>query len=213
MEPILVVGMGPGSTALLTDEARDAVRAARIVFGAPRHLDTVRAGLCSDEQELYELSGNLSSALDQIDVARRRAQTAVLVSGDPGIYSYAAALRRRFDRSELALIPGISSVQLACARASLPWQDALVMSGHGRRLDDLAGSLEARRTLVILTDRTTTASEVARRVASAGYGRRWLWVCEDLSYEHERVRRMTAAEAQSVETTDLCVVVIEESDE
>lgn len=208
MEAILVVGVGPGHPDCLTREAVCAVGEADILFGAPRHLELFDA----HTGEKHELVGNFRESVAEIRSARGRGRVAVLVSGDPGVFSYAALLRRHFSASELRIIPGISSVQLACARAGLAWHDAVVLSAHGREIADLAGSLDGGRALVILTDTRSTPAEIARRIAQLGHGERPVWLCERLSYDDERVRRMSAAEAASAETYDLSVVVVEGRD-
>ena len=57
---------------------------------------------------------------------------AVLVSGDAGLYSMLGLLTRRFGRERLRVIPGVSSLQAFCARLSIPWQNAKILSAHGR---------------------------------------------------------------------------------
>ena len=208
MEPILVVGVGPGHPDYLTGEAVCSVGKADVLFGAPRHLELFGA----HTGEKHELRGNLRESVADIRAARSRGRVAVLVSGDPGVFSYAALLRRHFDASELRTIAGISSVQLACARAGLAWHDAIVLSAHGREIPDLPGALAGGHTLVILTDTRNTPAEIARRIAKLGEHERPVWLCERLSYDDERVRRMTAAQAASAETHDLSVVVVEGSD-
>ena len=75
--------------------------------------------------------------LDQI-AARRAAgrRVAVLVSGDPGLYSLAQNVVRRFGREHCEVVPAVSSVQVAFARLGLDWADARILSAHGRTPDN-----------------------------------------------------------------------------
>jgi precorrin-6Y C5,15-methyltransferase (decarboxylating) len=54
----------------------------------------------------------------------------VLASGDPGFFGIVRLLRAR--GAEPEVVPAVSSVALAFARLGLPWDDALVLSAHGR---------------------------------------------------------------------------------
>ncbi len=55
---------------------------------------------------------------------------AVLVSGDPGLFSLARRVIDRFGISRCQVIPAVSSVQTAFARLGLDWQDAKIISAH-----------------------------------------------------------------------------------
>ena len=71
---------------------------------------------------------HLDAALDTLDA--RSGHVAVLASGDPGFFGIVRALRAR--GIEPHVIPATSSVTLAFARLGLDWDDALVISAHGR---------------------------------------------------------------------------------
>ncbi len=54
----------------------------------------------------------------------------MLASGDPGFFGIVRALSAR--GAAPGVIPAISSVAVAFARLGMPWDDALVLSAHGR---------------------------------------------------------------------------------
>jgi precorrin-6B methylase 1 len=56
----------------------------------------------------------------------------VLVRGDCGIHSLARGLQRALGAETCRRVPGISSVQVACARFGLDWEGLRVVSAHGR---------------------------------------------------------------------------------
>ena len=66
----------------------------------------------------------------------------VLASGDPGFFGIVRVLAERFGPPALDVRPAVSSVSLAFARLGLPWDDALVVSAHGRRLEQAAAAAE-----------------------------------------------------------------------
>jgi len=65
----------------------------------------------------------------------------VLASGDPGYFGILRALRRRFEPNELLVTPAASSVSRAFALLGMPWEDAAVISAHGRPLEEVMVAL------------------------------------------------------------------------
>src|SRR5690606_29443652 len=80
--------------------------------------------------------GSLDAVLDTV-AARQRAgrRVCVLASGDPGFFGIVRALGERLGADRLAVHPAPSSVAMAFARLGLSWDDAAVVSAHGRPLD------------------------------------------------------------------------------
>ena len=64
--------------------------------------------------------GPLRPALDAL--AAHDGDAVVLASGDPGFFGIVRALRER--GLDCVVLPAVSSVALAFARAGLPWDDA-----------------------------------------------------------------------------------------
>ncbi|GAB4050010.1 bifunctional cobalt-precorrin-7 (C(5))-methyltransferase/cobalt-precorrin-6B (C(15))-methyltransferase [Catellatospora paridis] len=106
-----------------------ALARATLVAGGERHL----SGLDVSAERL--VMGPVAPVVAR--VAAHDGEAVVLASGDPGFFGIVAALRRA--GVEPVVIPAVSSVAAAFARAGLPWDDALVVSAHGRdRLDTSA---------------------------------------------------------------------------
>jgi precorrin-6Y C5,15-methyltransferase (decarboxylating) len=123
---ITVVGLGDGP---LGDAAAEALAGAVLVAGGRRHLDAVAARLTPGCREV-ELRGDLAPALDAL--AAGLGPAVVLASGDPGFFGIVRVLAERFGPGALRVLPGVSSVASAFARAGLSWDDAVVASAHGR---------------------------------------------------------------------------------
>ena len=138
-------------------EATAALAAARAVLGAPRHLRLV-----PDGKELIELK-HLDEALDTLSTATT--PTVVLASGDPGFFGIVRALRARGITPNV--IPAVSSVADAFARIGLDWDDALVVSAHGRDpRRALAAALAHPKTAILTAPGTAPA--LARELFAAG---------------------------------------------
>jgi precorrin-6B C5,15-methyltransferase / cobalt-precorrin-6B C5,C15-methyltransferase len=140
-------------------EATEALAAAGTVIGAPRHLS---AAPIPETAERIELR-HLDEALDAI--AAREGPTAVLASGDPGFFGIVRALRARGITPHV--IPAVSSVADAFARIGLDWDDALVVSAHGRDPHQALAAALAHPKAAILTA-PGIAAHLARDLRTAG---------------------------------------------
>jgi precorrin-6Y C5,15-methyltransferase (decarboxylating) len=114
----------------------------------------------------------------------------VLASGDPGFFGIVRALAERVGPQRLDVRPAATSVAVAFARLGLPWDDALVVSAHGR--DPHAALAVALRhpKVAILTGPDAPPAWFAQRLP----GRRVV-VAERLGTPDERIREDAFAEA------------------
>lgn len=99
--------------------------------------------------------------LDQVDTALATGDVAVLASGDPLFYGIGRTLIDRFGADRICVHPALSAVQLACARFRLPWDDAALLSLHGRPAGDLPGRVLRHRKALLFTDGYNTPDRVA----------------------------------------------------
>lgn len=182
---ITVVGTGTGAPV-----PADVLAGAALVVGGRRHLDAVRL---PDGAERIVL-GPLAPALDVIgEYAGKELPVLVLASGDPGFFGIVRALAERFGTGRLDVRPGVSSVAAAFARTGLPWDDAVVVSAHGRDLRTAVQVCRAHPKVAVLTGPGSGPAELGARLGGAG---RVLVVASALGDpERERVERVSPAEA------------------
>lgn len=154
-------------------EARAALAAARLVVGGRWQLDQV-APLLPAAAATALLDGNLS-ALDAVVAAP--GPSVVLASGDPGFFGVLRVLRERLGAHgpRLTVIPAVSSVSAAFAMAGLPWDDALVVSAHGRDRRRALNTCRRHTKVAVLTEpgfglQEITAELGERRTATAVHG-------------------------------------------
>ena len=107
----------------------------------------------------------------------------------------------------MKVIPGISSMQYMFAMMGLSWQDAELMSLHGRE-EDLLERLKTGKVVGTLTDPGHNTAYIAEQLKANGYQDKWIYVGEDLSYENEGITRLSVEEALTFEEEGLAVVVI-----
>jgi precorrin-6Y C5,15-methyltransferase (decarboxylating) len=196
---ITVVGMD-GSP--LGSQAEAALRSATLVVGGRRHLAALPAvaAVRSAGVRTVEL-GELAPALDAL--AAHDDDAVVLASGDPGFFGIVRALRER--GLAAVVLPAVSSVALAFARAGLPWDDALVVSAHGRDPRPAVNVCRAHPKVAVLTGPGAGPAEIA--AALAGWDRR-LVVCEQLGSGDEQITECSLASANRTWTDPNVVLVL-----
>ncbi len=204
-----IVGAGPAGREHLTLGGLQALEQAEVVIGARRVLEGLDLG---DGVEQVALAQTQQVAAFLV---RRQAQgcarAAVAVSGDVGLYSLAAPLRAQLegmDGVEVHEHPGVSSLQLLCARLHMPWQDACVLSAHGRACD-VAGAARSHALTFALTGGATRAQDVCASLAGQGLGELAVHVGENLGMPQERLVSGTAQRVASETFGDLACILIE----
>jgi precorrin-6Y C5,15-methyltransferase (decarboxylating) len=196
MSRITVIGLDGGP---LSAEAETLLREAVLVFGGKRHL----AALAVEPGRSAVLEGDLSGALASVE--RARGPVVVLASGDPGFFGIVRLLGERFGAGSLRVLPGISSVALAFARAGLSWDDAVTVSAHGRDPRCAVNVCRARPKVGVLTSPEFGPAGLARELE--GWGRVF-FVAERLGEADERTFRGDAAAVVGEEWRDPNVVLV-----
>ncbi len=129
---VTVIGLLDNGTDSLTPLARSQLRQADLVIGAGRLLE-LGTPMLRNGVETRDLTGRLSQVPAWIEAATASGQSVVvLASGDPLCHGIAGYLRRKLAAERLEILPNLSTLQLACARLGLSWQDAHICSVHSR---------------------------------------------------------------------------------
>ena len=183
MEPIVVAGIGPGDPEYLTPAVVRAVARAGVLVGGRRAL----ALFPESSARRVLIHRDLQGVVDEVRRERER-RVVVLCSGDPGLFGLLAVLRRHFTPEELRVLPGISAVQLAFARAALPWQDARIFSLHGREAGDTPGRIASCDKAAVLGEPRYPPARLGEELSAAGCGPRRVFLGFDLGGEAERCR-------------------------
>jgi len=195
-----VAGMGPEPLGAV---ARERLTAAALVAGGRRQL---AAAPLPPGCRTVVLEGDLTPALNA--VAASDGPVVVLASGDPGFFGIVRALAARFGRERLEVLPSVSAVAATFAAAALPWDDALVVSAHGRDPRVAVNACRAHPKVAVLTAPGFGPAELAASLRDAGLNRSLL-VAERLGEPEARiVQGDLAAIAASASFADPNVVVI-----
>ena len=196
---VTLLGIGMGSIGTLTLEGREAVRSADLIVGARRMVDAVRL---PGQDFLYEYRSREIAAY----LAEHPEYTKVVValSGDVGFYSGAKKLVELLG-PETKMICGISSVVYFMSKIGLSWDDAKIVSAHGKTCNLISLIREKRKVFAILGTNDGVRN-LAEKLTFYGMGDVILHVGENLSYDNEKILSKQAKELVSDEGDPLSVI-------
>ena len=207
---IYIIGIGPGSSEYLTKKAIDTVKSSDYTVGSTRAID-----LFDDVNN--KLAFNVRDLLDKlekgVDLAIEGNTVSILSTGDPGFSGVLNTVLRiandkNFPKEKIEVIPGISSLQLAAARNHIQWDNANVMTFHGREnIEDILKVINNGKTTIALPSKKVR--DMAQFLLDNGVNEnRQVVVCERLSYDDEKIVQSTLKDIASSEFTYMCIMII-----
>lgn len=201
MKTCYLIGVGMGNPDTLTIGAKDCIERCTQLIGAKRLLAAFAAH--SGNKLALIRAEEIAAAVHAFD-----GDTAVLLSGDPGFYSGAAGLYPLLSGIRVEMLPGISSLNYFCARLHTTWQDAKLVSVHGREANTV-GEIQSHKKTFLLTGSNCTASAVCAQLSSVGLGHVLVHIGQRLSYPDEEIVSGAAAELAWKAFDPLSVMLIE----
>jgi len=202
--PLSIVGCGPGSPEYVTAAARQAVARADVLVGSKRLMELFAD--CTAEKVFVE--ADITALLEQIAALRAAGRKiAILVSGDPGLYSLAQRVVQRFGWEACEVVSAVSSVQVAFARLGIDWTDARILSAHGRIPDATADVLRIADKIAILAG-TAEAIHWSAEVTAALETSHAAYLAENLTLENERFQPITAQQLGQTDAASLSIVLL-----
>ncbi|POX49668.1 precorrin-6y C5,15-methyltransferase (decarboxylating) subunit CbiE [Streptomyces sp. Ru71] len=183
----------------LTDAARAALGAATLVAGAAHHLALPEVPPGAERIRLG------SVALAARRIAAHRGTAVVLADGDPGFFGVVRTLRDPEFGLEVEVVPAVSSVAAAFARAGMPWDDAQVVVAHPRTLRRAVNVCRAHTKVAVLTAPGAGPAELGLLLEGV---HRTFVICEELGTEREQVTVVTSDKAADHTWRDPNVVIV-----
>lgn len=193
---LILAGAGPGHPRLLTQEVRE------LIESSPKVLAFGRVA-----KGLEKLRGDIETIKRVEDVAllvKEDQDVLILASGDPGFFGLLEYLQKKeivIDR----VLPGLSSFQYLCSKLQKPWQQARLLSLHGR--EEPLERVGEGRLSIILVDGKNTPQLISKKLYQLGV-RGNFYVGFNLSYEDELIIKGRVGE--DIENySSLAVMVVE----
>ncbi|MEU6224377.1 precorrin-6y C5,15-methyltransferase (decarboxylating) subunit CbiE [Streptomyces sp. NPDC047042] len=183
----------------LTATARSALGAATLVAGAAHHLALPEVPPAAERVRLG------SVALAARRIAGHRGTAVVLADGDPGFFGVVRTLRNPEFGLEVEVVPAVSPVATAFARAGMPWDDAQVVVAHRRTLRRAVNVCRAHAKVAVLTSPGAGPAELGLLLDGV---HRTFVICEELGTEREQITVLTSDKAADRIWRDPNVVIV-----
>ena len=198
-----IVGIGPGNPDLLTGEARQAIAASNILLGDKRMLSAFADG----SKTVYDTIK--TSAIAEVAAKADPAKDvlAVLVSGDVGFFSLAKTISGKLPDCECVRYCGISSLVYFASKLQLSWDDAKIVSMHGRD-QNLVAAVAQNKKVFSLTGGDHSPQALCKQLCEHGLGQVLVYVGENLSYPEEKITQGTAEEISALSFPSLSVMML-----
>ena len=202
-----VISLGCGGSLSLRRQSIQAISDADVIFGADHHFE-----------EISEVQTNAKTIhfpspfqrLANLLLTCKSSKVVVLASGDALFFGIGSWLNRVVGNEHLSFHANVSSVQLCFHELGLPWQDAKVVSLHGRPLSTLNRYLQDQKLLAVLTDRKANPMTIAQSLVEEGFGSSVIWVCEAVGSSSQSFREYTANDLsnQNIEFHNLNICIV-----
>lgn len=135
-------------------------------------------------------------------------RAAVLMSGDVGFYSGARGFQQEFPDGQVYFCCGISSVVYFASKIPTAWQDAKLVSAHGKELAIL-NYVNRYPKLFLLVSGRGDVERICGELHGAGMDQVRVTVGTNLSYPEEKISRGRAADFLHCDTDGLHIMLLE----
>lgn len=198
---VQMIGVGPGTEALLTPEALRKIKEADLVL---------------TNERLFEAFGYLNPnskccTLSEIEALicehKNLCKVAILASGDVGFYSLSNTLKTVLKDVQVEWINGISSLQYLAARLKQDYSSVKVVSVHGRDRSVIP-YVSYHEHVFVLTGGAHKAHDVIADLVQSGLGSALVTVGENLSMTAERLITSEAHQLHDLRFDNLSVLWI-----
>jgi precorrin-6Y C5,15-methyltransferase (decarboxylating) len=215
---ICLAGIGMGSKDGQTQEVQHAIETADILLGAERMIERYSAKI---EKRPYYMTEQILPYLEQLQKNGLTEQkdplrVTVLFSGDTGFYSGCRKLYVALQEAVAAgalnagvrILPGISSVATLAARVGESYEDAAILSMHGKKLNRLSATVESHEKVFLLTSGSEDIRKIGHLLAEAGLTDCEVIVGYQLSYPEESIRILTPGQCEEITEEGLYTCLI-----
>lgn len=215
---IRLAGIGMGSKDGQTQEVQHAIETADILLGAERMIERYSAKI---EKRPYYMTEQILPYLEQlqkngITAHQKPLRVTVLFSGDTGFYSGCRKLYVALQEAVAAgvlnagvqILPGISSVVSLSARVGESYEDAAILSMHGKKLNRLSATVESHEKVFLLTSGSEDIRKIGRLLAEAGLTDCEVTVGYQMSYPEENIRLLTPGQCEEITEEGLYTCLI-----
>jgi precorrin-6y C5,15-methyltransferase (decarboxylating) CbiE subunit len=228
LKKLFVVGVGPGSPKYLTDVAKEAIAKSHYIVGYKYPLSTIEGIIDKSRQQVFQITMKTQEGIYQDIYTKMKdgEYCTVPFTGDVN-FSESEVVDRLleiFGDDNVEVIPGISSIQVAAAKAHIPTDQAFIVTFHvtdeiEQKKQEMLQAIRQDRSVILLPrpwpgdrSRHFMQSEIAKFLRKSGIDtiKLKVWVFEHLTTEKETTFRGTMADLEGKEFSDLSAMVIDQ---
>lgn len=177
---VTIVGIGMGNPDLLTKEVRCALLEAELIIGAKRMRDALPKNCQAQYHETFD-GREILAIIDKTDCEN----IVICMSGDSGFYSGTKGLVSMLEkRYEVRIMAGISSISYLAAKSGISWQDACIVSLHGKNENWIQAVKSHEKTFILMGG---SLREIVEKLCLAGMRECRLIIGIRLSYPDEKI--------------------------
>src|SRR5919107_360697 len=226
---LFVIGVGPGDPNYIIPLAKEKIQISKYIIGYRYTLRTIEKFLDKERQQIYEITmKNQESTYQKVyEDMRDNECCTVPFTGDVN-FSESEVVDRLleiFGNENVEVIPGISSIQAAAAKAHVPTDKAFIVTFHvtddiEHKKQEMLQAVRDGRSVILLPrpwpgdrSRHFMQSEIAKLLRESGIDTTKLkvWVFEHLTTDKETTFRGMVADLEGKEFSDLSVVVVDQT--
>jgi cobalt-precorrin-7 (C5)-methyltransferase len=228
LKRLFVIGVGPGSPKYITDAAKDAIAKSNYIVGYKYPISTIEELIDKSRQQVFQVTMTTQEEVYKEIHAKMKdgEHCTVPFTGDVN-FSESEVVNRLleiFGDDHVEIIPGISSIQVAAAKARVPIDQAFIVTFHvtgdiEQKKQEMLQAIRQGRSVILLPrpwpqdkSRHFMQSEIAKFLLKNGIDTTKLkaWVFEHLTTEKEMIFRSTVAALEGKEFSDLSAMVIDQ---
>lgn len=198
-----LIGIGMGTAGVLTKQAQEIAASCDCLIGAKRMLE-VFEHLDKPMYQAYQPE----AVCEILKQHQEYQKAAVILSGDTGFYSGAKRMAEVMTGFDIRMIPGISSVAYLAAKLGTSWEDAKLISLHGRNQNFIYGITHFAKSFLLLGGKDC-GEYVCNKLKEYGLSDIKIHIGKYLSYEQETIITKQGNEVTAEDFEELAVAMIE----
>lgn len=220
---ITLAGIGMGCHDCMTRKVKEAIRTADVLLGAER---MIRPYMSKIEKKPYykaeQILPYLESLIEETSgtFTTEPLKVVILFSGDSGFYSGSPALYNKLNLAieqgilcgSIRTLPGISSISYLASCIGESYQDAKILSIHGRTVPNLAKKLAASSKTFLLTNGAKDIQSLGKVLCENGMNSCEVIAGVQLSYPEQKIVTLTPAECLTFMEDGLITCLVKNSE-
>ena len=224
MNKVYAVGVGPGSPSFVPNVIKDVISKCDVVIGYGYTLKTIE-GFLNGQQKIEVTMKNQEDVYQKI-AAEDNHTILIPFTGDVN-FSESEVVDRLIEVfDDVEIIPGISSIQVAAAKARVPIDKSRVITMHvttpieEKKLELQKALIDGFSVILVprpwpkIPEKHFMPSEIAKYLKSAGFetSKMKVYVFEAVTTENETTFEGKVSELEGKEFSDLSVMVFDQAE-